>query len=419
MKPHRRVFVVGGGHTTFLGRGRQEFVHRKHPDYGKRTNPGLEAHMQGAVEALLAEVRVDLGEVDRAVVSNFLGEAFCSQGHLGSMLARVAPDLEGRPIERIEAACASGAASIARCVDGMQAADDVALVVGVEIETNVPGTQGVEYMAYAAHYREERKHDFALFPWMFARRAKAYGEAYGCTREDIARVPVKAYANANRNPQALKHTSTLSYEEATSEGRHNREFLENEELRPWIRLTDCTALTDGASAVLLATETGLERLGIPRDQCTEILGYGHSTRALGRGADFADMPNMRAAAWRAYADAGVGPEHVGLAEVHDCFAVAELQGMEALGLADRGQAWRLLADGDTALDGRLPVNPGGGLIGFGHPIGATGVKQVVEVWRQLTGRNPHYAITNGATVAVTANLGGDDRTGVVMVHART
>lgn len=419
MKPHRRVFVVGGGHTTFLGRGRPEFIHRKHPEYGKKTNPGLEAHMRGAVDALLSSVSVDLAEVDRAVVSNFLGEVFCSQGHLGSMLARVEPALEGRPIERIEAACASGAASIARCVDGMQAADDVALVVGVEMETNVPGTQGVEYMAYAAHYRDERKHDFALFPWMFARRAKAYGERFGCTREDIAHVPVKAYANANRNPQALKHHTQISLEDAVTDGRHNRVFLEDEALRPWIRLLDCTALTDGASAVLLATEAGLERLGISQDECTEILGYGHCTRALGRGSDFESMPNMRAAAERAYADAGLGPDEVDLAEVHDCFAVAELQAIEALGLAKAGDAWKITAAGETAIEGRRPINPSGGLIGFGHPIGATGVKQVVEVWRQLTGRAAGHQVPGDPRVGVTANLGGDDRTGIVMVHART
>ena len=419
MKPHRRVFVVGGGHTTFLGRGREEFIHRKHVDYGKVVNPGLEAHMSGAVEACVEATGVDLSMVDRAVVSNFLAEAFCSQGHLGSMLARVEPALEGIPIERIEAACASGAASIARCVDGMQAGDDVALVVGVEIETNVPGTQGVEYMAYAAHYGDERKLDFALFPWMFARRAKAYKEAFGCTHEDIARVPLKAYANANKNPKALKHTVTLSEEDARSLGRHNREFLEDEELREHIRLLDCTALTDGASAVVLATAAGLRKLGVRIEDCTEILGYGHSTRALGRGSDFTGMPNMRAAAEKAYADSGVSAGQIGLAEVHDCFAVAELQVMEALGLADTGAGWKMLADGDTQISGRVPVNSGGGLIGFGHPIGATGVKQVVEIWRQMTGRCGAYQVKHGPRYAVSANLGGDDRTGVVMVHGRT
>ena len=131
------------------------------------------------------------------------------------------------------------------------------------------------------------------------------------------------------------------------------------------------------------------------------------------------MRNMRDAAWRAYADAGIGPKDVQLAEVHDCFAVAELQCMEALGLAERGRAWQKLADGDTQISGRIPVNPGGGLIGFGHPVGATGVKQVVEVWRQMTNKCGAYQVPGEPRYAVTANLGGDDRTSIVMLHGRT
>ncbi|MCP4805566.1 MAG: hypothetical protein GY913_15485 [Proteobacteria bacterium] len=416
MKPHRRVFVVGGGHTTFQGKGRPEFVHRRHPEHGKRKNPDLEAHLGGAVREALAVTGVDPALIDRAVVSNFLGEAFCSQGHMGSLLARVVPELETKPILRVEAACASGSAAITTLMDGMQAGADVCLAAGVEIETNVPGHSGVEYMSYAAHFRTERAREFALFPWMFARRAKAYKEAYGCTHEDLARVAVKAYANASRNPNALKQHADLDLAFASVESGRNPTFLEDEELRPHIHLSDCTALTDGGSAVLLATEDGLRKLGIPMDACTEILAYGHAVRGLGNTTNPRQMENMADAAAVAYRDASVRPDQIELAEVHDCFVTAELQGMEALGLAAEGTAWKRLKDGDTQLDGVLPVNTGGGLIGFGHPIGATGIKQVVEVWKQMTGRADDYQIAGTVRHSVTSNLGGDDRTGIVMVH---
>ena len=416
MKPHRRVFVVGGGHTTFQGKGRPEFVHRRHPEFGTRKNPDLEDHLGGAVREALAVTGVDPALIDRAIVSNFLGEAFCSQGHMGSLLARVVPELETKPILRVEAACASGAAAITTLIDGMQAGADVCLAAGVEIETNVPGHSGVEYMSYAAHFRTERAQEFALFPWMFARRAKAYKEAYGATHRDLARVAVKAYSNASKNPNALKQHVDLDLDFAAVESGRNPTFLEDEDLRPHIHLSDCTALTDGGSAVLLATEDGLHKLGVPLEACTEILSYGHAVRGLGNTTNPRQMENMRDAAQRAYADAGLTGRDMDLAEVHDCFVAAELQGMEALDLADEGQAWKRLRDGDTQIDGAIPVNTGGGLIGFGHPIGATGIKQVVEVWKQMTGRAGDYQVPGTVRYSVTANLGGDDRTGIVMTH---
>ena len=130
------------------------------------------------------------------------------------------------------------------------------------------------------------------------------------------------------------------------------------------------------------------------------------------------LSNLERAATVAYRAAGVSPEQVDVAEVHDCFSVAELQAMEALGFCEPGGAPAMLAAGETQLDGRLPINPGGGLLGFGHPVGATGVKQVVEIWRQLQGRCGDYQLAGEPEVGVSANLGGDDRTGVVILQRR-
>jgi acetyl-CoA acyltransferase len=416
MSFNQPVYVVGGGHSTFLGKGHPDFIHRKHPDFGTRTNPGIGDHVCEALKGAVESTGADLQQMDKVYVSNFLGEAFLKQGHLGSLLVALEPKLDGKPIARIEAACASGAAAIAASIDALQGHAETALVVGVEIETNVPGRDGIEYMAYAAHYEQQRGLDNFVFPYMFARRAKAYKEKFGATETDVARVVAKAYGNANRNPKAHMHSITMSLEEADSESRDNYRFLEDPDLRPHVRLHDCTQFVDGASAVVLATQAGLDRLGISKNDCTELLSYGHCVAALGAETDPLFLHNMNRAARQAYAHSGVSPDQLRLAEVHDCFAINELQMYEALELCDPGHGFRLLGEGHSHIEGRMPVNTGGGLIGFGHPIGATGVKQVVEIWRQMKSQCGDYQVSGDIDYAVSANLGGDDRTGIVMVH---
>ena len=418
MRPNRRVFVVGGAHSTYIGKGHPDYIGKGHPDYGTAANPSLEEHMGRATQATFSKLEIDPADVDKAYVSNFLGECFASQGHLGAMLVRVEPRLSGKPIARVEAACASGSAAIAACVDAMQAGADVTFVAGVEVETNAGTRVGIDYMARAAHYAEERPLADFTFPTFFARRAKAYKEAYGATEEDIGRVVVKAYTQASRNPHAQMRTVRMDLDTAVRVTKHNALFLEDEALRPHIKLFDCTTFTDGASAVVLATEDGLAKLGVPMHACTEILSYGHTVRALGAKTNPVALENMQDAAQIAYRDAGVRPEEMEVVEVHDCFAINELLQYEALGLCQPGEAPRLLADGVTAIDGAIPVNTGGGLLGFGHPIGATGVKQIIEISDQMHGRCGDYQLAKRPALGVAANLGGDDRTGIVTVLRR-
>lgn len=416
MKPHKPVYLIGGDTSTFLGRGRPEFIWRGHPDYGTQENPNLESLIHGAILQTLDSTGVSPKDIDRGFVSNFLGECFSKQGHLGSMAAGAHPDLEGKPFLRVEAACASGSAAIAQCIDSLQAGCDVVLAVGAEVETNVRGKEGVEFMALAAHYEKERDKDFALFPHLFARRAKHYKEAFGATSTDIARVVDKAYRNAHKNPKALNHHTPMDLHTAEADSPHNTTFLGDERYKDHIRLNDCTKFTDGASAAILATEAGLAKLGVPKSACTQILSYGWSVRALGAETDPTALVNMADAAAVAFKDGGVEAKDIDIAEVHDCFSIAEIQMYEALGFAERGEGTQLLRDGATEIDGRLPVNTGGGLLGFGHPIGATGIKQAVEIWRQMKGKCGEYQVKKRLKLGLTANLGGDDRTGIVMIH---
>ena len=418
MKLRRRVFVVGGVNSTFIGKMHPDFIWKKHPDFGKKTNPSLEEHLGHVTNEVFSSTGVDPAMVDKAYVGNFIGACFSNQAHLGAMLPRVNEALANKPITRVEGACASGGLAVLSGVDALQAGADVILAVGAEVQTSVSARDGANFLARAAHYETEREIDEFTFPALFGRRGKAYKEAFGATDEDIAHVVVKAYGNANRNPKAHMRTVKMTLEHASVAGPRNPCFLANEEYRDHLKVTDCSQVSDGGSAVILATEDGLKKLGIAVDDCVELIGYGHAVGALGKVDDLTELSVTKHAAEQLYADTGIGPDDVQVAEVHDCFAVTELMMYEALGFAEKGKGAELVRSGETGIEGRIPVNTGGGLIAFGHPVGATGVKQVVEVWRQLTGQCGDYQVPNAPKVGLTANMGGDDRTAVVMAFRK-
>lgn len=415
MKPSRRVFVVGGAHSTYTGRGAPGFVAKGHPDFGQVQNPSMEDHLREAIMGCLAETGVDPALVDKGYVGNFLGELFSKQGQAGALVARVCPALDGKPFARTDAACASGGVAVLACVDALHASADVCLAAGVEIETTATSREAADFMARAAHYATQRPLDDFLFPHLFARRVKAYSEAFRVSREDIARAVVKAYRNGQKNPKA--HMRAVSMDLATATAITDRNlFLSDPELRPHMTLTDCSQLSDGASALILANEAGLAKLGIPESRATEITGVGYKVAGLGLPNDPLRLANAARAAVEAYHAAGIGPGDVGVAELHDCFSISEIQLYEAVGFAAEGRGTGLLKEGVTEIDGRIPVNTGGGLMSFGHPVGATGVKQVLEVHRQLTGKCGAYQVRGAPAVGLSANIGGDDRTAVVVVQ---
>jgi acetyl-CoA acetyltransferase len=415
VKPAKRVFVVGGAHSTYTGRGAPGFVGKGHPDFGKVQNPSMEDHLREVVLGSLADAGVDPALVDKGYVGNFLGELFVKQGQAGALVARVCPALDGKPFARTEAACASGGVAVLACVDALQGSADVCLAAGVEIETTVGSREAADFMARAAHYAAERALDDFLFPHLFARRVKAYMDEYGVSREDIARAVVKAYRNGQKNPRAHMRAVSMDLETAVAVTDKNL-FLTDPVLRPYMTLTDCSQLSDGASALILANEAGLEKIGIREEQATEITGIGYKVAGLGLPNNPLRLENAARAAAEAYGAAGVGPAEVGVAELHDCFSISEIELYEAVGFAPQGKGTSLLQDGATEIDGRIPVNTGGGLMSFGHPVGATGVKQVLEVHRQLLGKCGGYQVPRAPHIGLSANIGGDDRTAVVVVQ---
>jgi acetyl-CoA acyltransferase len=414
MKPQRKVYIVGGALTTFVGKGHPDFIWKKHPDFGKRENPTLEELTTQAIRQALTNTGVAASAIQRGYVGNFAGELFSNQGHMGALAVRADEGLHGTPFIRVEGACASGGLAVTSAAEALQAGLDVVIAVGAEVQTTVSARDGAGYLARASHWETERSIDEFTFPAMFARRAKICKEQTGLTDEDVAHVVVKAYSNGNKNPYAHMRQVSYTLEQATEASDKNPNFLANEELKAHLKVSDCSQVSDGGAAIILATEEGLKKLGKSPADCIELTSYAIATNPLGQVTDFTELSTTKKAADEAYADAGITPADVKVCEVHDCFAITEILMYEALGFAAKGQGASLAKSGATQITGTTPVNTGGGLIAFGHPVGATGIKQVFEVYRQMKGLCGDYQIPTAPTVGLTANMGGDDRTSVVM-----
>jgi acetyl-CoA acyltransferase len=414
---HRKTFVIGGHITPFIGKNHPDFIWKGHPDFGKRDNPTLEQTITAAVRGALSNTKTPAALIDKAWIGNFVGELFNNQGHLGAALIGADPGLLHKPSMRVEGACASGGLAFASAVESIQAGTDINLVVGAEVQTTASARVGGDYLARASHYARERGIDDFTFPALFAVRMKAYFDAYGVTEEDIAHFAVKAYANANKNPLAHMTAVRMSYEQAASANERNPKFLSNDELQPYLKVSDCSQVSDGGAALIVVSEDGLRKLGKSPADAIEVLHVEQATGNLYVDGDPLFMETTAIAASRAYAATGLNASDIDVAEVHDCFTITEALMMEALGWAEAGRGVDLVKDGATTLEGRLPVNTGGGLVGFGHPVGATGVKQILEIYRQMKGQCGDYQMTRTPRLGLAANMGGNDKTVVVsMLH---
>lgn len=424
-----RLFIVGGHITPFVGKGSPLFIDKNHPDFGKKQNKTLEELMHDTMKGTVASAKLEGKEdlVDYVVVGNFDGELFSSQGHLGpagiGSLTYGQPDsavnkLMNKRGMRVEGACASGGLAVVAAADSLRGGtSDIAIAMGVELMTCVSSRVVGDYLARASHYARQRSLDDFTFPCLFARRMKAIVEKGHFTMEDTARVAAKAYANGNKNPLAQMHTKRMSFEQCNSE-KGNPKFLNNETFKPYLRMSDCSQVTDGGAGLVLVNETGLAKLGLSVNDpsLVEICGLGLATGNLFVDAeDFTKMSSSHVAAQRAQQQAGIKGTDIHVAEVHDCFSISEILMYEALGLCEYGQGKDLVRNGVTTLEGKYPVNTGGGLLSFGHPVGATGVKQFMEVYRQMKGLCGEYQLKSIPGIGATLNMGGDDKTCVSAV----
>jgi acetyl-CoA acyltransferase len=343
MKPHRRVFVLGGAHTTFIGKFHPDFIWKKHPDFGKRENPTIEEHLTGAITQALEATKVPAEAIEKGFVGNFVGECFVNQGHLGAMMARAHPSFSGKPFARLEGACASGGLAVLAGVESIQAGYDVVCVAGAEVQTTYNAQDGADFLARASHYALERGIDPFTFPCLFARRTKIARAELGITEEDQAKVVVKAYENAAKNPKAHMGSVTMTLENASAASDKNPNFLANEEFNPFLKVSDCSQVSDGGSALVLVSEAGLRKVGRTEAAgAVELLGYGHACGPLGDVGDLTELAITKQAANEAYASAGVSASDVGVAEVHDCFSITEIlcTRRSASPRRAKGRSWR-------------------------------------------------------------------------------
>lgn len=391
------VYIIGAGRTDFRRNLRKE-------------GRALGDVIIEAGRAAIADARLAPADIGAGVVGNFAAGLFTRQLHLGAFVTEIDPALRGRPTVHVEAACASGGVAVLTAAQQiMGGLHEVVLVVGAEQQKTMPPVEGADVLGAAAHYSGERAHygDF-MFPKLFARIARGYAERYGLSETQLAKVAVKNRAHARLNPLAQMRESPLSCEEAFTATEANPVVA------PPLKVSDCSQITDGAAALLLCSGRFLHKVGARR--AARLLGYGHTTDHLSlERKEVPDFPIAAKAAAQAYVMARVGPDDIHGAEVHDCFSISEIVQYELLGFAAAGKGAELLEGGATALPaGRCPVNAGGGLLGDGHPVGATGVRQVVEAYQHLTGNAGARQIA-GAKRFLTCNIGGSFTTTVVTI----
>jgi acetyl-CoA C-acetyltransferase len=374
--------------------------------FGKRE--GLltrEIFSEAAFEAFSRCPKLDPKKDIRAMFIGHMGEAYEHQGHTGSTIADWA-GLIGIPATRTEAACASSGAALRSGVYAvLSGLADVVVVGGVEKMTHRTTSEVTEYLAMASDYPFEQWHGIT-FPGLFALMATAHMHAYGTTEEQMALVAVKNHYHGSLNPKAhLQKEITL------------QTALTSRYVAWPLKLYDCSLITDGASCIVLTKPELVDKY---TDQPVHIVGSAQASDTIGlyERKSLTSINATRLAAKTAYDMAQLKPEDVGLAEVHDCFTIAELMAYEDLGFCKIGESGKLIESGQTRLGGRIPVNTSGGLKAKGHPVGATGTAQAYEIYLQLTGQAGKRQVKD-AKVGLTLNIGGSGATSVVHIYRGT
>ena len=415
-KRGRGVAIVGAGMSKFGA-------------FADRTSRDL------FVEAYTAMTKsVDKGietkDIEALYVGNFSSDLFENQGHIAPIMADWI-GLVPKPATRVEAACASGGLALRMGFIAVASGIyDIVLVSGVEKMTNLPTERVTDTLAAASDTLYEGCCGFT-FPGLYAALATAYMAKYGATVEDFMRVGIKNHKNGALNPKAqfnssIKDIMNSRIEKAKQKGQpvptwqDELDFLKDPAPNPvvaWpMRLFDCSPITDGAACVLLVAE---ERAKEFTDNPLYLVGSGQASDVALHDRD--DLTAIRAAqiaSQRAYEMAGVKASDIRIAEVHDCFTIAEVIATEDLGFFKPGEGFKMAEDGVTAREGARPVNTSGGLKSKGHPVGASGVAQAVEIWKQMRGEAGERQVKGDISLALTHNVGATGSTCVVHIYER-
>ena len=397
------VYILGGSQTDFSRNWARE---------------GLEVYDMFA-ESLTDGIRdagVEPTQIEVGHVGNFVADLFAGQGLIGGFFGQVFPELAMLPTSRHEAACASGSMAILGAMRDIEAGHyETACVVGLELMRNVSGKTGAEYLGAATWQGHEALSCDFPWPFMFDLITKEYDRRYGIRDDHLTQIAEINFANAKLNHNA----QTRGWQFA--EGSFSGDEALNPVIEGWVRKLDCGQITDGAACIILASERfarqHAEKLGLKLQDIPRIKGWGHCSApisletklARSRGDDLI-FPHAAKTMSDALNRAGFGAvDEVDGLETHDCFTVTEYMAIDHSGLTKPGESWKAVEAGRIALDGDFPINASGGLIGLGHPVGATGVRMALDCAKQVSWDAGGYQIPNAQNL-LTFNMGGSTTT---------
>ncbi len=411
---NNKVYVLGGAQTDFERNWKKE---------GKNMiailREAVEDGFKGADFSYDEMKRLNKDNRVAAFVGNFIAELYVDQGHLGAFLTEVSPAFYGVPSARYEAACASSSVALDAAITKIASGEyDVCVVVGWEIMKSVDTKTCGSILGRAAYYEKEGKGLDLPFPKLFGRLADATLDKYGIDKERylnaLAAISTINYANAKRNPLAQTRKWFMSFEEASHRGTESNMCVGG-----LLGVSDCSQVTDGAAVVVLCSEKYLKERGFRNKPI--VKGYGHRTAPLLFDKKIADnagsayvLPWTRQACLDAYKRAGMTIDDIDVFETHDCFTSSEYAAISAFGITDPGKEYEVVENGTIAFDGKKPINPSGGLIGCGHPVGASGARMFLDLYKQVSGNAGDYQV-KGAKNAMMLNIGGSATTNYVFI----
>ena len=374
--------------------------------FGKLMALTIPQIIEKAVRGVCEEIKVEPGIVDVGSIGATCNFSLNEQGLLAGLMAMV-PGLGSKPIEAVENACASGGQAVISVAQKLQLGlGDVGLAVGYEKmrdhEGKMDGKLIGKVLGYFSH-PGEREGKVFIFPHLFAEVMRDYMQVHGVSERDLAAIAVAEYANAKHNPYAQMKNVQVTLDQAVTIEGINRYVVEGLPLKTF----DCSQITDGYAALILATDEGLRKLGLNKRDCIRLAGMTQITDPLQKeGRDVLKPQGAYCAMRKAYEQAGVKAADVNVAEVHDCFTVMGAIATEVLGKADYGKGAQYWLDGRAAPSGECGINTSGGLIAKGHPVGATGVAMIGWAAWQLLGKAPAPLQVKNPRVAATFNIGG-------------
>jgi acetyl-CoA C-acetyltransferase len=405
------VYIIGGAQTDFVRNWKKE---------GKNVIALLKEVIDDAFKntGLTKKEIIELNKENKVAIfiGNFAAEYYINQGHLGPLLTEVNPCFYGVPSARYEAACASGSVALDAAITKIKNGDyDVAIVIGWELMKTVDSKTGGDYLGRAAVYEKEAKGIDFPFPKLFGRLAEETVKKYNLDEErylkSLATISNINYRNAKRNPNAQTREWFMSEKQANTRGVETNDYVGG-----MLAISDCSQVTDGAACVVLVSDNYLKQKELNKKDYPIIKGWGHRDAPYLFDKKIEDskensyiLPWTRQAVLDCYRRANMLVNDIDFFETHDCFTSSEYMAISAFGITDPGKEYEAIENGIIDFDGEKPINPSGGLIGCGHPVGASGVRMMLDLYKQVTNQANKYQVKN-AKNGMMLNLGGSAST---------